>query len=693
MKRAPSAWFPFLDWFPMNREGIRADIVAGVTVALILVPQAMAYALLAGLPVIYGLYAALIPVVVASLWGSLRQLHTGPTAILSLMSAAALVPLASPGSEDFIELSIMLALLVGILRLVLGLLRLGLIVNFLSHPVVIGFTNAAALIIGLSQLNKLIGVPMPRSDMFLQDVWVVLQQLASIHWPTMGFAIAAFGIIFFLQKKAPRLPAVLIAIAVTTLTSYLTGFERLQQAPIAAIESSQVQAQIERFREIQVQIKTQASRITQLQTELARLQAEADTEATQLALIDARAGIDRSQAVVSMLRAEQHRLRVALHQIDLVRAEDGMGQALYSYARSAPEGEPVGVGHWRIGGVEGDQVLLTGGGEVVGRVPPGLPDFRMPMLDWHLLLQLLPAALVMALLGFMEATSISKAIAAKTKQRVDTNKELIGQGLANIVGSFFQAYTVSGSFSRSAIAAQAGARTGLFAIISAIGVLLVILFLTDWLYHLPQAVLAVIIMFAVFSLIRIRVLIQAWRVNRLDALVGIATFVATLLMAPALANGILVGIALTVMLYLFRNMRPRAEVLGWQQDGSLGGIDTHGLAPISRNYVVLRFDGSLNFVNVAYFEDALLQSLARFPEARALLVIGNGINDIDVTGEEKIRALAGQLKEMGVTLYFSSLKRQVRQVFDGDGLVAVIPADHIFKTKEQALRELHACYG
>jgi MFS superfamily sulfate permease-like transporter len=200
-------------------------------------------------------------------------------------------------------------------------------------------------------------------------------------------------------------------------------------------------------------------------------------------------------------------------------------------------------------------------------------------------------------------------------------------------------------------------------------------------------------MFAVFSLIRIRVLIQAWRVNRLDALVGIATFVATLLMAPALANGILVGVALTVMLYLFRNMRPRAEVLGWREDGSLGGIDSHGLAPISRNYVVLRFDGSLNFVNVAFFEDALLQSLARFPEARALLVIGNGINDIDVTGEEKIRALAGQLKEMGVALYFSSLKRQVRQVFDGEGLAVVIPAEHIFKTKEQALREMHACYG
>lgn len=196
-------FMPFLAWFPMNRETLRGDLVAGITVTLILVPQSMAYAQLAGLPVVYGLYAAFIPVIVASLWGSLRQLHTGPTAMLALMSAAALLPHATPGSDDFIQLSIMLALLVGVLRLVLGLFRLGLIVNFLSHPVIIGFTNAAALIIGLSQLNKLINVPMPRSEVFLADLWVVLQQLGSTHWPTLLFGLTAFAVIFGLQKKSP----------------------------------------------------------------------------------------------------------------------------------------------------------------------------------------------------------------------------------------------------------------------------------------------------------------------------------------------------------------------------------------------------------------------------------------------------------------------------------------------------------
>lgn len=680
---------PFLDWFPMNPQGLRADLLAGVTVALILVPQSMAYAQLAGLPVVYGLYAGFVPVIVASLWGSLRQLHTGPTAMLSLMSAAALVPYASVGSEEFITLSLMLALMVGVLRLILGLLRLGLVVNFLSHPVVIGFTNAAALIIGLSQLNKLINVPMPRTDFFLGDLWVVFQQLGSSHWPTVLFGLAAFAIIHGLQRHRPRWPGVLIAIMVTTLASFSIGFERTTTAPIAAIQDPGLRAQIERLGAVEAEIRANGERLGALQAEVARLEAD---DAEPLPRLDAQAAITRAQAVAKLLEAERVRLRVHLNQVDLSRTVDADGASAYIHSGERPEGEPLGLGHWRFSGLSGDQVLLTGGGEVVGTIPAGLPALDVPHIDWGLVLPLLPAALIMALLGFMEATSISKAIAAKTKQRVDTNRELVGQGLANIVGSFFQSYVVSGSFSRSAVAAREGAQTGLFALVSAAGVVLVMLFLTPLLYHLPQAVLAVIIMFAVFSLIRVKVLLHAWKVNRLDALVGWITFIATLAMAPALASGILVGVALTILLYLVRNMRPRAEILGFQPDGSLGGIDTHGLAPISRDYIVMRFDGSLNFVNVAYFEDALQAAMARFPEAKAILVIGNGINDIDVSGEEKVRALASQLEAAGMTLYFSSLKRQVMAVFEGQALSSAIPSARIFKTKEKALQALAEAY-
>ena len=677
---------PFLSWFPMTRNGLRADFVAGVTVTLILVPQAMAYAQLAGLPVVYGLYSAFIPVIVGSLWGSLRQLHTGPTAMLSLMSAAALIPYAIMGSEAFIALSIMLALMVGILRLALGLLRLGLVVNVLSHPVVIGFTNAAALIIGLSQLNKLINVTMPRSDFFLGDLWVVFQQLGSTHWPTLTLAVLAFAIIFGLKKFAPRWPGVLIAIIVSTVISYSIGFERTTKAPIDAVKDPGMRAKIVRLAEIGPQIKANGEAISQLQADLSRL--EQQGEASLFPQLDTKAQIERKQALAKLLANEQIRLKVQLSRTNLSHEQAPDGRAFYVIAGRTPEGEPLGVGYWRFKGLDGNQIVLNGGGEVVGRIPSGLPGLAIPQVDWTLVLPLLPAALIMALLGFMEATSISKAITAKTKQRVDTNRELVGQGLANIVGSFFHAFVVSGSFSRSAVAAREGAQTGLFAIVSALGVLLTMLFFTPLFYHLPQAVLAVIIMFAVFSLIKVKVLLHAWQVNRVDALIGLLTFVATLAMAPALANGILVGVGLTVLFYLLRNMRPRAEMLGYHPDGSLGGIDTHGLPPISQDYVVMRFDGSLNFVNVAFFEDAVLEALSRYPDARAILVIGSGINDIDVSGEDKVRMLTQQLKEVDVDLYFSSLKRQVMSVFEGPELSRSIPPDHIFKTKEQALLAL-----
>lgn len=684
-------FFPFLDWFPMNRETLRADLVAGITVTLILVPQSMAYAQLAGLPVVYGLYAAFIPVIVASLWGSLRQLHTGPTAMLALMSAAALLPHATPGSTDFIQLSIMLALLVGVLRLLLGLFRLGLIVNFLSHPVVIGFTNAAALIIGLSQLNKLINVPMPRSEVFLADLWVVVQQVGSAHWPTLLFGLTAFAIIFGLQKRAPKLPAILIAILVTTPVSWFIGFERSTQVPLTAIQDEALRWDIQAYAEVKQRIQSTSDAVARLQGELSRL--EDSPEATVFQRIEAQASLERAKAELAQARQKQARLQVELHRADLVAESGQEGQTRYVLAGLRPEGEPLGLGHWRIADLKDGQVKLTGGGEVVGAIPTGLPTPSLPPVQWDLVLPLLPAALIMALLGFMEATSITQAIVAKTRQRVDINRELVGQGLANIVGSFFQAFVVSGSFSRSAVAARVGAKTGLFAIISALGVLAVILLLTPLLYHLPQAVLAVIIMLAVFGLIRVKALLEAWRVNRVDALVGWMTFFATLAMAPALANGILLGVGLTVLLFMVRNMRPRSDILGRNPDGSLGGVDSNGLTPLGGGFVALRFDGSLNFVNAAYFEESVLSAQARFPEARALLVVGNGINDIDVSGQEKVRALAQRLADSGVELYFSSLKRQVRAVFEQSALAAVVPADHVFKTKEQALAAMEERYG
>ncbi|MGD8796208.1 MAG: SulP family inorganic anion transporter, partial [Thiohalophilus sp.] len=632
-----SAWlqtlFPFLRWFPMKRDVVRADLVAGITVALVLVPQSMAYAQLAGLPVVYGLYASFVPVIVASLWGSSSQLHTGPVAMLSLMSAAALIPLASPGSADFIELSVMLAMMVGILRLGLGLFRLGAIVNLLSSPVIIGFTNAAALIIGLSQLSKVIGVPFPRTESYLADLWRVFEQLPSLHWMTLLFAVGAFLLIYGLKRKLPTLPGVLIAVVVTTLISALISYEKKVSVEMGQIQDESLLTSIKSY-------ATAEQRIGELTDKIARLNQQANAlekmgdleEIEQAANLRAKSAVYRHE--LKLLKEEHTLRRVNLHKMTLQQVKTDAGQLLFYSSQSMPSNLEGDGAAWRFDGVKQEQVLLSSGGAVVGNIPEGLPAFNVPTLKWDLILSLLPAALVMALIGFMEATSISKAIASSTGERVDTSKELVGQGLANIAGSFFSSYTVSGSFSRSAVAARTGARTGMFAIISAIAVVLVLLFFTPYLYHLPQAVLAVIVMMAVFSLIRIKPLMQAWRVDRISASIGIITFCATLLMAPAIANGILLGIALTVLHYLIRIMRPRAEIVGRKKDGTLGGIEAHKLEPISEFFVPVRFDGSLTFINVAYFEDMILEALSDFPKARTILVIGSSINEIDASGEE-----------------------------------------------------------
>ncbi|MDZ7804841.1 SulP family inorganic anion transporter [Thiohalophilus sp.] len=679
--------FPFLRWFPMNRETIRADLIAGITVALVLVPQSMAYAQLAGLPVVYGLYASFVPVIVASLWGSSSQLHTGPVAMLSLMSAAALIPLASPGSADFIELSVMLALMVGILRLALGLFRLGAIVNLLSSPVIIGFTNAAALIIGLSQLSKVIGVPFPRTESYLVDLWRVVMQLPSLHVATLLFALGAFLLIFALKKKLPALPGVLIAVVVTTLVSALVSYENKTTATMEQIQDAETVTTMKAYGQAERRIETLTDEIAGLNQQANKLEQQGGLENIEKAAA-LRATVSVRDHELKLLKKENTLRRVELHKMTLQGVERDDGQRLFYPEESLPQNVSGDDESWRFSGIEDNQVVLSSGGAVVGTIPEGLPEFDVPTLKWDLILTLLPAALVMALIGFMEATSISKAIASTTGERVDTSKELVGQGLANIAGSFFSSYTVSGSFSRSAVAARTGARTGMFAIISAIAVVLVLLFFTTYLYHLPQAVLAVIVMMAVFSLIRIRPLLQAWRVDRVSASIGVITFVATLLMAPAIANGILLGVVLTVLHYLIRIMRPRAEIVSRKVDGTLGGIDAHHLEPMSEFFVPVRFDGSLTFINVAYFEDMILEALSDFPRARAILVIGSSINEIDASGEEKVREIARRLKETDVQLMFSSLKHQVMQVMQSSGLVDELGEDAFFADKQTALETL-----
>jgi SulP family sulfate permease len=629
-------------------------------------------------------------VIVAALWGSSNQLGTGPVAVASLLTASSLTPLAAPGSPNFVVLAVMLALMVGIIQLALGAFKLGVIVNFLSHPVIVGFTNAAAMIIGLSQVNKLIGVPMGRSEHFIEDIWGVVRQVGDTHWPTLAMGLVAIASMWVIRRQAPKLPGVLIAVAVTTTASWLIGFERNDVASVEQIMEPEAKALLAEFARTE-------SRIGEINADLA-----AKSGALKLALADK--GELSHEAITLNYEMELLRLQLKDREDENRRrnravrsmvfekvSHDGTPAQYYALGR-LPAGE-AGDGHrWRIARAGSDRLKLVGGGEVVGKVPEGLPPVALPKISWDMLGSLISAAIVISLVGFMEAISIAKAIAAKTKQKIDPNQELVGQGLANLVGSLTQSFPVSGSFSRSAVNINAGAKTGLSSVFTGLFVLLTLLFLTPLLYHLPQAVLAAVIIMAVIGLINFGAIRHAWEANKHDGIAAIVTFLATLAFAPHLDNGIMVGAGLAIGLYLYRTMSPRVAILGRHPDGTLRDAQVNNL-PASEVVTAVRFDGRLYFANVAYFEDAILEAVAANPKAKYLLVVGDGINELDASGEEVMHHIVDRLRSNGVMVVFSGLKKQVIDVMRATGLFDVITQANIFPTADLALAAIYERVG
>ncbi|MCX7896940.1 MAG: SulP family inorganic anion transporter [Rhodocyclaceae bacterium] len=679
--------FPFLGWFPINGAILRGDLVAGITGALVLVPKAMAYAQLSGLPVYYGLYVALVPAIIGALWGSSKQLATGPVAIISLMTAAAITPFAIPFTDEFIGLALLLALLVGVIQLSLGLLGLGAIVNFVSHPVILGFMNAAAIIIALSQLDMLLGIPKGRSDSFLKDVWEMITYLPLTHLPTLMMSAFALALMLALKKIKPLAkPSVLIAVIITTLVSYFIGFEHKTKGTLDDIADPEVRALVAAYLQTDEQIALLNKAIAHKFSALRKAEKEGDRQT----IVNLDHQIELLK--IELLGAEQQNAErmKRLRRIHFVRtkAKENDAPALFVAGQVPADVEHDGR-KWRIKKIEKGVLSLTGGGEVVGNIPSGLPSFRLPTLKWDLILQLLPAALIVALVAFMESISMAKAMAAKTKDKIDPNQELIGQGLANIAGSFFQSYPACGSFTGSAINLQAGAKTGFAMVFNGLFVAATLLFLTPYLYHLPKAVLAVIILMAVTSLITPEALKHTWKASKLDGLVALVTFCATLAFAPHLDKGIMIGAALAIILHLYNTMKPRVAILGRMPDGTLRDAKVNNLPP-SKVVTAIRFDGRLYFANVSYFEDAVLEAVASNPEAPYVLIVGDGINDIDASGEEVIRHLVERLNENGIVVLFSGLKKQVLDVIHATGLFAKIGAKRFYATTEQALAAIYA---
>ena len=690
IKRSASRLLPFLEWLPgYGVRHLKADLFAGLTVALVLIPQSMAYAQLAGLPAYYGLYAAFLPPALAALFGSSRQLATGPVAVVSLMAAVALQPLAATGSQAFIGYAVLLAMMVGVFQFSIGLFRLGIVVNFLSHPVVNGFTNAAAIIIATGQLAKLFGVTVDSSDHHAHTiVQVIKSALYYTHWPTLMMAVFAFVVMVGLKKISMKIPNVLVAVAATTLISWATGFEQSTTLPLETVADPEIRALIVHFNAEATQIQHMTDQRARINTTIK----QANLDGHRLIAIDARRNLDilnyRMQLRLEQVRSYRHRIRHLL--LETGRASDGE-MRFYEKGHRPPDIQKIdGIWRMKVGNAPFDTAALVffSGGDVVGSIPKGLPNFSLPPVNGHAAVTLMPSAVIIALLGFMEAISIAKAMAAKTGQRIDPNQELVGQGLANMIGATAQSYPVAGSFSRSAVNLQAGAVSGFSSVFACLAVVATLFFFTPLLYHLPQGVLAAIIMMAVMGLINAHGFIQAWRAQWYDGAISIITFVCTLAFAPHLDRGIMVGVALSLGVFLYRSMRPHVVDLSLGLDKALHDAVTHGLREC-RYIDVVRFDGPLFFANASYLEDQIRQRRKNKKELKHIIISAESIIDMDASGQESLSLVVERVRSAGIDISFSSIHQPVMAVLERTHLLYKIGEDHIYPTLKQAIRAIH----
>ena len=525
-----------------ERRHLGADLSAGATTAVMLIPQAMAYAMLAGLSPIVGLYASTIPIALYALLGTSRQLAVGPVAVVSLMTASAVGMLAESGTDAYLTYALLLAVLVGLVQLIMGLLRLGIITNFLSHPVLSGFTSAAAIIIGYSQFDNLVG--------------------ADVHGLTAAIGIASLAILLLFKKFKPRFPAMF---ALVLLSTVLVWFFDLHERGVA----------------------------------------------------------------------------------------------------------------------------------VVGDVPSGLPNPAMVPLSFDAIETLLPAALVIALVGFMESYAVAKKIAARhgEENTLDPNRELVGLGAANLGGGFFGAYPIAGGFSRSAVNDEAGAKTNLAGLITGLAVVVTLLFLTDLFYFLPQPVLAAIIMTAIVGLIDVQAVKHLWEVKRDGLAILLITFASTLIIG--IEEGIGIGIAASLLWFIFRSTRPHTAVLGrLPNTTSYRNLERHPEAMIIPGLLALRIDSQFYFGNVTFLKDTLQDLEANMgAPLRAVVIDASSINQLDSSADLALRQIVEDYRQRDIDFYLAKVKGPVMDVMKKSGLHEFIGPQHFTHRVHDAVAEVcHTCF-
>jgi SulP family sulfate permease len=565
-------YLPILDWGLHYRSGdLVGDVMAGIIVAIMLVPQGMAYAMLAGLPPQVGLYASILPLMLYAILGTSRALAVGPVAMVSLLVATAAGQLAEPASGEYLAIALAMALMTGIIQVLMGVVRLGFIVNFLSHAVIVGFTNAAALVIGFSQFKHLLGVKIPRTESFFETLHHLFLALPNTNWVTLSLGLASIAVLLFFSKVMP-------------------GLLRQKQVPSAWITP-----------------------------------------------------ISRGGPLLVVVGTT---LLVGL------------------------------LGLHNIAGVA-----------IVGDIPRGLPPLTVPPMELSLWQRLLPMALTISFVGFMESIAVAKSLASKRRQRIDANQELIGLGAANLGAAFTGGYPVTGGFSRSIVNFTAGANTGLASMITAVLIALVVVFFTPLFYYLPQTALAAVILVAVINLLDLSTVRQLWQIERTDALALIITFVAVL--AIGIETGIVVGFVASVLFYLWRTSRPHiAEVGRIGETEHFRNINRHQVQTCA-GVLAIRIDESLYFANTKYLEDYLIQAVADHPEAHTLLLICSAINHIDGSALETLETLIDGLTEAGVSVYLSEVKGPVMDQLKRAGFIDHIGGPgQVFLSTHQAMQAL-----
>ena len=559
-----------MDWLVgYGADDARGDIQAGLTVGVMLVPQSMAYALLAGVPPIYGLYASLIPLVLYALLGTSRHLSVGTVAVDMLIVAAGVggaVQTLGVGPDQYVELAILLAAMTGLIEIVMGLLGFGFMVNFLSRPVIAGFMTAAPLIIAASQIGNLVGIESPDTQYVHVYVWHAIQHVESFHPVGVGIGVLGIAVLLVLQIWKPRWPAALIWVASAIVATWALGL--------------QVGAPLE------------------------------------------------------------------------------------------------------LGGT----ALASSAVETVGKVPEGLPGFEMQVWSWEAVRTLAPTAVTLALVQFMSIMSLGEAFASEHDYSVDANKELFAIGTANLVGSFFRSIPVSGSFSRSAVNDQAGANTPMTNVVASGLVLVALLFLTPLFQFLPTSALAAIIMVACVGMIDVPELKYLLETRWLDGAVALLTFLATLVIG--IQQGILIGIAASIVVVLYDLSRPNVAELGHvpgtQEFRDLErNPETEGISGLH----IIRIDSRFAFANAKVLKEELLEEAAD-EEMEALIIDTSGVNNLDTTATAALKEVVEELAERDIDFYIVGAKGPVRGIIRRSGLQDLIGEEHFFLNTHLAVRTI-----